>query len=149
MLQHFNNENAKDFARVENARLLLPSNAPLEDILKRSKEKDIVEFVDKAMLRKDFILTVAEETGLPHYAEKMAKKVFDKTPDVLMPHMVEWCKGEPFSDIDYHGITINTILNWKPKQALYKADAFIILQQWEKWGHPPVKDFLDEYFQVV
>lgn len=147
MLKYSNNEVAKSFVRFENAKRMLPTTATAEEIMQRAEEKDIVDFVEKVMLRHDFIATITEETDLPHYAEKMARKIYDKLPEELLPHIVEWCKGEPFSDIDYHGLTINQILTWKPQNILYKADAFIILQKWEGLGYPPVKEFLDEWFR--
>lgn len=149
MLLYSTNQSKKDIARYINAQKLLPADATDKEILQRANEKDIVDFVEMAMLRYDFIATITEETDLPHYAEKMATKIYDKLPPELMPHILEWCKGEPFSDIDYHGLTINTILNWNSKQTLYKADAFLIMQKWEKLGYPPVQDFLNEWFRVA
>lgn len=148
MLKYSNNEVAKSFVRLENAKHMLPTTATSEEIMQRAEEKDIVDFVERAMLRKDFTATASEKIGIPGYGEEVAKSIYDALPEEMLTNVREWCGDKSISDIDYHGISVNKILTWNPNCPLTVLQAFDLIVMWNKLNRPPVQKFLNEATRI-
>ena len=47
------------------------------------------------------------------YAKKIAQEMIDELPFELFPNIIEWINNEPISEIDYGGLSIKKMMNWR------------------------------------
>ena len=144
MLKHYDNQSQLELGCYIEVQKNNPSLSEKE-ILQKISDPDIVRIVKRRHLRKDFVEKMTVEMGNPATAETIATKYFDTLPEEFMPNIVEWCEGQPLSDIKYKGMSLSAIMYYNPSHPLTMKATLQAFTSWQGLHNPEPEKFLSLY----